>query len=231
MVQCLKSKYVFYCALILFLIILFFVLKATGILHTMNLSYVKSHHLQIASFIERHYLAAVLCYLFLYIFLVILMAPITTLLNVAAGFFFGTWLGTLWGVTGASLGSLCSFLLIRYFFRKWALKCYAHSLKKFEEKFNQHGPRYILTLDLIPITPYALVNCIAGLSEISVGTFFLFTTVGVTPYIFLYVLAGKQLVALNSINDILSPSFIILFSILALFSLLPLIMQKKHKKQ
>ena len=230
MVQCLKSNRAFYGTIILFSILLFLAFKS-GIFRTMSLSYVKAHQPQIASFIEQHYLSAILFYLCLYIFLVIIMVPITTLLNVAAGFFFGTWLGTLWSVTGAVTGSLFSFLLIRYLFRTWALKCYAHSLKKFEEKFNKHGPQYIVALDLIPITPYALVNCIAGLSKMSAWKFFLFTTIGVTPYIFLYVFAGKKLVALNSINDILSPSFIILFSILALLSLLPLVMQAKHKKQ
>ena len=50
-----------------------------------------------------------------------------------------------------------------------------------------------LTLRLIPLFPFFLVNLVAGLTRITIGTFVAATAIGIIPASFVFATAGRQL--------------------------------------
>lgn len=196
-----------------------------------SLSYLQEHTNLIKQAINDYYALCVIGYVACYVLFVILMVPLTILLNVAAGYFFGVIPGTIYSVLGCVAGSFISMLLFRYIFRSWAHKKYHAKLGGVEDEFNKHGAEYILSLQLFPITPFAVINSIAGLSELSAWKFLLITFIGVTPYIFLNAYAGTKLTTLNNVSDILSPGFLVLFLGLSLCAIAPTVWQHFKKKR
>ena len=197
-----------------------------------SLSYLQEHTDLIKNLLAHYYIMSVISYIMCYILFVILLVPLTILLNIAAGYFFGVLSGTLYSVVGCVLGSFISMLLFRYIFRAWAHKKYHAHLGGVENELKKHGAEYILSMQLFPITPFAVINSIAGLSEIPAWQFLCITCIGVTPYIFLNAYAGRKLVTLGSISDVLSPGFIVLFLGLSLCAIAPTLWQrfKQHRK-
>lgn len=195
-----------------------------------SLTFLQEHHLWIQTFIQQHYVIAVMSYLIVYASFVVLMLPITLLLTIASGYFFGVLPGTCYSIAGSALGSLLSFLIFRYVLREWATKRYHKKLAAFEQDFDKHSTWYLLSLLLLPITPFALINVLAALSHIEAWKYICIVIIGITPYTFLYAFAGRKLVELTTTNDIFSPWFIMLSLIFSLCSLAPIFIQCIYKK-
>lgn len=195
-----------------------------------SLTFLQDHHQLIQELITNHYILSVILYVIIYILFVITMLPITLLLNIASGYFFGVFPGTLYSVIGSVTGSLASFLIFRYILREWAIKRYHKKLLGVEQEFEKHGAGYILSLQLFPITPFALINIIAGLSNIPAWKYACITVIGVTPYTFLYAFAGRKLIELTSLKELVSPWFITLFAVLSFGALAPMLLQRLRTK-
>lgn len=159
-----------------------------------SLTFLQEHHQNIQTFIEQQYFLSVALYISLFILCIILMLPITILLIIASGYFFGVLPGTIYSILGSVVGSLLSFLIFRYILRDWAIKRYHKKFATIEHDFDQHGVGYILSLLLFPITPFAIVNIIAGLSNIHAWKYICIIIIGITPYTLLLAFTGKKLV-------------------------------------
>lgn len=219
-----KNKYVRICIAVLFflLIIAAYIFRIDK---KISLTFLQEHHQRIQNVIAHNYILSVITYIIIYILFIVLMLPITLLFNIASGYFFGVIPGTLYSVIGCVIGSLASFLIFRYILRDWATKRYHKKLMHVEEEFDKHGAGYILSLQLFPITPFAIINTIAGLSHLPAWKFVGISCIGVTPYIFLNAFAGRKLVEMTTLKDILSPGFIALFVGLSLCALAPTLIQ------
>lgn len=228
-----KNKYIRIC-----IAVFFFLLIITAYIFRIDkkisLTFLQEHHQRIQEFITQNYFLSLMGYIILYIAFIIVMLPITILFNIASGYFFGVVLGTVYSVIGCVIGSLASFLIFRYILRDWATKRYHKRLIHVEQEFDKHGAWYILSLQLFPITPFAIINTIAGLSHIPAWKFMGISCIGVTPYIFLNAFAGRKLVEIRTLKDVLSPWFIGIFVGLSLCALAPTLIQyikTKLKKQ
>src|SRR5690606_5224774 len=85
---------------------------------------------------------------------------------------------------------------------------------------ERDGWRYLLTLRLLPVFPFFLVNLLAGLIALPLRTFYWVSQLGMLPGTLVYVYAGTQLARIDSLADVLSPG---LLSALVLLGLLPLL--------
>ena len=54
-------------------------------------------------------------------------------------------------------------------------------LEPFQKGFARNAFSYLLTLRLIPLFPFFLVNLVSGLTRISLGTYILATAIGIIP--------------------------------------------------
>ncbi len=77
-----------------------------------------------------------------------------------------------------------------------------------------------MTLRLIPVFPFFLINLAMGLTGMRLLTFYLVSQIGMLAGTIVYVNAGTQLARIESTSDILSPALIGSFMLLGLFPLI-----------
>ena len=88
-----------------------------------------------------------------------------------------------------------------------------------------------MTLRLIPLFPFFVVNLVSGLTRISVGTYVAATAIGIIPGSFVYAYAGRQLGTINSLKEIASPNVLAAFVLLGLLAMVPIAYKKVSGKQ
>ena len=142
------------------------------------------------------------------------------------GFLFGTLPGALYVNLGATSGATVSFLAARYLFRDPVERRFGTALKPIQEGFARDGFNYLLTLRLIPVFPFFLVNLVSGLTRINTGSYALATAVGILPASLVYCNAGRQLGSLNSLGDVASPRVLGAFALLGLLALAPVVYRR-----
>lgn len=175
---------------------------------------------------QGHGAAAVALFIVLYCAQTALSLPGATVFSLAGGFLFGTLPGALFVNVGATSGATLAFLAARYLFRDAVERRFGATLKPIQEGFARDGFNYLLTLRLIPIFPFFLVNLVSGLTRIGTGSYVLATAVGIVPASLVYCNAGRQLGGLNSLGDVASPRVLGAFALLGLLALAPVVYRR-----
>ena len=142
--------------------------------------------------VQRWGFAAALLYIALYAGLVALSVPGAAVLTIAGGFLFGTWLGTLYAVVGATLGATGIFLAARAGLGGLAQRA-GPLVGKLEAGFRADAFSYLLVLRLVFIFPFWLVNLVPALVGVRLSTFVLATFLGIIPGSFVYASLGNGL--------------------------------------
>ncbi|HRH88814.1 MAG TPA: FAD-dependent oxidoreductase [Rubrivivax sp.] len=149
-----------------------------------------------------------------------LSIPGALILTLAAGAMFGLGWGLLLVSFASSLGALLAFLAARYLLRDGIQARFGKSLAPINEGVRKDGTFYLLTLRLVPVFPFWLINLLMGLTPMGAGRFYLVSQLGMLAGTAVYVNAGTQLAAIQSPGDILSPGLLGSFVLLGLFPLL-----------
>ncbi len=142
------------------------------------------------------------------------------ILTLAAGAMFGLGWGLLLVSFASSLGALLAFLVARYLLREAIQARFGKALAPINEGVNKDGTFYLLTLRLVPVFPFWLINLLMGLTPMGAGRFYVVSQLGMLAGTAVYVNAGTQLAAIQSPGDILSPGLLGSFVLLGLFPLL-----------
>lgn len=150
-----------------------------------------------------------------YVAIVAMTIPGATALTLLAGALYGLFWGTILVSFAASIGSALAFLASRYLFRDWVLQKFDDKVKMFDEGLKKDGIFYLLSLRLMPIFPFFLINIIMGLSNMSVITFYWVSQLGMLAATLVYVQAGVELAQINSLSEIFSLRLFLIFSVLA----------------
>ena len=110
-------------------------------------------------------------------------------LTLAGGYLFGVWLGGAATVVGATVGAVLVFYAVRTSLGD-ALRRRAEAsggkLKAAIDGVAAGAFGYILTLRLIPLAPFWLVNVAAALAHAPLGAYALATFIGIMPATFIY---------------------------------------------
>ncbi len=192
----------------------------------LSLAALKDNRDHLLAFTEANYVAAVGLFIVAYVIVTGLSLPGAVILTLAGGFAFGAALGTLFVNLGATTGATLAFLTARYVLRDTVEQKFGKSLRPFQEGFAKNAFSYLLTLRLIPLFPFFVVNLVSGLTRVSAGTYIGATALGIIPGSFVYAYAGRQLGTINSPKEIASPSVISAFVLLGLLALLPVIYKR-----
>ena len=177
--------------------------------------------------VNTRYTLAVIVYIAVYIAATALSIPGATVLTLLGGFFFGPWLATVYINVGATVGALLIFLAARYFLGDGIQAKYGEKLKKFNREIEENGPNYMLTLRLIPIFPFFLVNLFSGVTTIKPRQFLWTTSLGIIPGSFAYAWLGF---AGATIGEGAPWQLFVALGLLAALSLIPVFMRKFKKK-
>jgi uncharacterized membrane protein YdjX (TVP38/TMEM64 family) len=187
----------------------------------LSLDVLKANRDKLLVFTEDHYAPAVLLFILLYIVQTAFSLPGATLMTLAGGFLFGSLWAALYVNIGATAGATLAFLAARYLFRDWVEQRFGHRLEAFQAGFAQNAFNYLLTLRLIPLFPFFVVNVLSGLTRMNVGTYVAGTALGIIPGSLAYTFAGRQLGTINSLGELASPRLLLAFTALGLLFLLP----------
>ncbi|HVL57043.1 MAG TPA: FAD-dependent oxidoreductase [Burkholderiaceae bacterium] len=165
-------------------------------------------------------LATVLAFFAVYVAAAAASIPGAAILTLAAGAMFGFGTELLIVSFASSLGALLAFLASRYLLRDTVQQRFGKSLAPINAGVAKDGSFYLLTLRLVPLFPFWLVNLLMGLTPIGALRFYLVSQIGMLPGTAVYVNAGTQLAAIESTADILSPGLLGSFVLLGLFPLI-----------
>ncbi|WP_421234663.1 FAD-dependent oxidoreductase [Aeromonas enteropelogenes] len=191
--------------------------------HYLSLSQLQARQESLALWVDRHFVAASLLFLVIYVLSTALSLPGASLLTLAGSAVFGIGWGLLLVSFASSLGATLAFLSARFLLRDWVSTRFGDKLATFQAGMAKDGAFYLLSLRLIPIFPFFLVNLLMGLTPIRVSTYYWVSQLGMLPGTFVFVLAGSELATLTSTGNILSPGLMVA---LTLLGLMPWLMKK-----
>jgi uncharacterized membrane protein YdjX (TVP38/TMEM64 family) len=192
----------------------------------LSLAALKDNRDKLLSFTEANYVSAAVLFILAYIAVTGLSLPGAVILTLAGGFLFGAVLGTIFVNLGATVGATLAFLASRYLLRDWVERRFGKWLGPVQQGFAKNAFSYLLTLRLIPLFPFFVVNLVSGLTRMNVGAYVVATALGIIPGSFVYAYAGRQLGTINSLKDIASPGVIGAFVLLGLLALVPNLYKK-----
>jgi uncharacterized membrane protein YdjX (TVP38/TMEM64 family) len=192
----------------------------------LSLAALKDNRDKLLAFTQANYAAAAGLFILSYIAVTGLSLPGAVILTLAGGFLFGGVVGTLLVNVGATTGATLAFLTARYLLRDAVEQKFGTWLGPLQEGFAKNAFSYLMTLRLIPLFPFFVVNLVSGLTRVSLATYVAATALGIIPGSFVYAYAGRQLGTINSLKEIASPNVIGAFVLLGLLALLPIAYKK-----
>ena len=174
---------------LLLLALLVVVILVSGVTRYLNLDALRTHEAALRSFIGAHRFLALATFIGLYVVATASSLPGATILTLAGGYLFGTWLGGGATVIGATLGAIVVFFAVRTslgaVLREKAERS-GGKLKAVIDGVEAGAFGYILTLRLIPLAPFWLVNVAAALAGAPLRAYAVATLLGIMPATFIY---------------------------------------------
>lgn len=202
----------------------------------LNFNFLHNCRVELLTWTHEHPLLAALSFIGIYISTIAIAIPSALILTLTSGFLFGSW-GAIYVIISATIGASLLFFAVKIALSNWLSAKTSQWLVLMKEGFQQNAFSYLLTLRLIPIFPFFLVNIVSGLLNIKTKTFILATLIGITPGTLIYVMIGNNLGRLFDQNQkppldiILSPSIVLSLMGLACLSLLPVFYQRYNKNK
>ena len=143
----------------------------------------------------------ILFFVIIYIFIVLLILP-ASWLSIAAGYLYGTYLGSVIVFISAFIGASISFIIAKRFFSKKVLDMINKfpKLALLENIIQKGGLKLIILTRLSPLFPFSILNYFYGLNKITYKDFSI-SLICIIPGTFLYCSVGSLL---NDLNDILN---------------------------
>ncbi len=216
--------------LVLVIILLALVFTLTPARNLLDLKALLANKDKLLEAVQNWYFPAVLIYIFLYMAVVALSIPGATAVTLTGGFLFGPLFSVLYINIGATSGAAILFMASRYFFGEMIQKKYADKLAKFNKEMEENGRNYLLTLRLIPVFPFFLVNLFPGLTNIPLRTFIWTTSLGIIPGSFAYAYLGYAGSTFEA-GEGVPPQLILAMVFLGLMSLLPVVVKRIRKNR
>ena len=207
-------------------IVLVIILYYIGLAHYFSLENIKTNALYLKHNVENNYVRSVLIFLAVSIALIAFTLPVTGPVAVLAGYLFGFWLGVIYTMIAGLIGTIISFCVVKRAMSHVMRDHYQDQLAAFKEQLHVYGHTYLISLQLLTVVPYFIINTLAVLAEVPLSTFIWTTFLGSLPVVMIYAFAGRQLYMIQSWGDILSINMLLLLLMLALLALLPMIIRK-----
>ena len=186
----------------------------------LTLEHLKASRDALQARVQAQPLATAAGFFVVYVAATALSIPGAVILTLAAGAMFGLGWGLLLVSFASSLGALLAFLVARHLLRDTLQARFGRALAPIDDGVRRDGTFYLLTLRLVPVFPFWLINLLMGLTPMGAGRFYVVSQLGMLAGTAVYVNAGTQLAAIGSPADILSPGLLGSFVLLGLFPLI-----------
>ena len=149
------------------------------------------------SWVQQFGAAGPLVFMAIYALGTVLFFP-GSVLTLAGGALFGPVWGTLYNLTGATLGATLAFLIARYLASDWVARKASGWMKQLMDGVEKEGWHFVAFVRLIPLFPFNLLNYALGITRIPllhyVVASYLFMLPGALAYTYLGY-AGREAIA------------------------------------
>lgn len=138
--------------------------------------------------------AGPLAFIALYAVATVLFLP-GAVITLAGGALFGPLWGTLWNLSGATLGAAFAFMIARYLGADWVARRAGPRLARLNDGVAAEGWRFVAFVRLVPLFPFNLLNYALGLTRIAFVTYVMATAAFMLPGALAYTwlgYAGRQ---------------------------------------
>lgn len=193
---------------------------AFGLHHTLTLESLQSHRQELVEARSSRPVLFAGGYLLAYILMAALAIPGALVMTVAGGAVFGFVEGLALASFGSSLGATLALLSSRYLFRGWVERHFRERLEQVNHGLQREGWLYLLSLRLLPVIPFFVVDLLFGVTAFPPLRFYAVSQAAMLPATVVYVNAGSQIEHLHDLAGILSPSVV---GSLLLLACLPLV--------
>ncbi|MGH6609988.1 MAG: FAD-dependent oxidoreductase [Burkholderiaceae bacterium] len=178
--------------------------------------YFDANRAAIDAYRDQHPIATAAVFFLIYVAVTALSLPGATVMTLIAGAIFGLLLGTVIVSFASSIGATLAFLASRLVLRDWVQSKFGDRLAAINAGVEKEGWFYLLSLRLVPLFPFFVINLLMGLTKIRTWTFYWASQVGMLAGTILYVYAGTQLGQFEvSFGLLLALSLLLIFPIIA----------------
>jgi uncharacterized membrane protein YdjX (TVP38/TMEM64 family) len=192
----------------------------------------REHRQQLLDLVASHAVVAALTFMAVYVAAVALSVPGASFLTIAGGFLFGWAAASAMVVVAATAGATLLFLAARSAFGGVLARRAGPAVARFEAGFRKDAFSYLLSLRLLPIAPFWLVNLVPALLGVRLSTFVLSTFIGIIPGTIVYASLGSGLgatLAAGADPDLavaLQPEILLPLLGLCILALLPAVIRR-----
>lgn len=215
------------------LVTLMIVTFSSGLQKFLSLETLQENKEVLLSSVNEYPILSSIIFVSLYIVFVALSLPAATLLTLMGGFLFGSWLGTFFVVTAATIGATIIFMVARTSLGTTLREKAGGLYMRIEKNMKENAIGYLLFMRLVPAFPFFLVNIVPALFNVPLRTYIATTFFGIIPGSFVYVNLGKQVATITNLGDLISTETLLAFALLGVFSLIPTVIKqvKTYKKE
>ena len=205
---------------------------ALGLQRYLSFEVLRENRVALLSWVEQQGLVAGLIFMAVYAAAVAFSLPGGAVLSITGGFLFGTVLGALYIVIGATVGATALFIIAKTALGDFLRAKAGPWLQKMEAGFRENALSYLLVLRLVPLFPFFVVNLVPAFLGVSLGTYIIGTFFGIIPGVFVFASVGAGLGSIFdagetfSASGILTPQIIIALVGLAVLALIPVVYKK-----
>ncbi|HIF9412800.1 TPA: dihydrolipoyl dehydrogenase [Photobacterium damselae] len=185
-----------------------------------TLEQAKAQQLALQDTIQTHPVWASLVFFFVYVAVTALSLPGAAIMTLLGAALFGSWWSLVLVSFASTIGATLAFLFSRFILRDWVQTKFGSRLSAINDGVKKQGSFYLLSLRLIPVFPFFLINLLMGLTPIRAKQFFFVSQLGMLPGTAVYVNAGTQLGEINTLSGIISLPVLISLALLGLFPLI-----------
>lgn len=180
----------------------------------------KAQHAALKDSIAQNFLTASVIYFVVYVTMTALSLPGAAIATLLGAALFGFWWALLLVSFASSIGATLAFLVSRFLLKDWVQGKFGNKLTTINQGVEKDGPFYLLTLRLIPVFPFFLINLLMGLTPIRTAVFYIVSQIGMLPGTAVYINAGTQLAQIDSLSGIVSPGVLLSLVLLGIFPII-----------
>lgn len=148
------------------------------------------------AFRDGHYLLTVFGFVIAYVVIVGFSLPGALIATLTGGFLFGTLAGSLFSVTGATLGATIIFLAARHGLGeklKERMDASQGAINKIKKGLDENQWSMLFFIRLVPAVPFFVANLIPAFLAVPLYRFFVSTFLGIIPGSLVYSSVGAGL--------------------------------------
>jgi len=213
------------------------IVLASGVDRYLTLDALAANRAWLLDQVADNAVAAVIVFIAIYAAAVALSVPGAAVLTISGGFLFGTVLGSLYAVIGATLGAIGIFLFVKAGLGDVLSARAGSTVDRLRKGFQENALGYLLFLRLLPVFPFFVVNLAAAILGVPLRTFAFATLVGIIPGSVVYSSIGNGLGFVidekmeADLGAIFAPEVFLPLAGLALLSLAPVVYKAvKHRQ-